>query len=684
MATRLDPNAELPEQHVVEALIADGPVTSVYRVRARDGSVRVARLLPIERVAQLGRWFREGAELRQRLVHPGLPRTFLVDVLDSGEPIEISDFLTGRNVRQALQRSPRGLLFTEVERITASAAEVLDFLHRQNPVRAHRALSPERVFLRARDNGVRVLDLGVADRPSPPAAVPLAAAQRPPSGVSAAQQDHFLLASLVFEMLTGKSPFREAVGASGVTQPPSAQALRAEVPPPVDALLAAQWRCDPDAPPQTAQQFADRLRKLLSGTDAPERADEKPTREVSIPSVSTRKPTLIGTGRAPLAVAFAAPRGAREGAPPGTRPGPLQRLRAPTPPTAAAAEANEPPARDDPTDPGVVSPPDPPTPIEGLQLQSLAAVEATTESPAGVWQSLDDAGRTQPMPGPPAPPPAIAPTPPAPEPESAPPEPESAPAEAESAPAVAPAQPEAPAPIVRPEMREPSPFETPAMRLAEAPPEAPEAPPPAAQPIRLSPEVLRAPEHAPFAPATATPTPRQAPAESPVSPDFLDATEVEYPNHRRRAREVTQLLPSLAAETPWHRTGGFLGGLCVAVALLIVGLAHAVSYGTAVKVAAAHAARPSCEPCPVCPPTHAQPAPPRGPAVTADAPSPPAPAALEAPRPPSGRPLAAPTAPPNAGVGVALQAAPAPAPAAPRASGRRRPRQGIIATMPNF
>ncbi len=612
MAGILAPNSPLPGQHIVETLITEGRVAQIYRVRAKDGSARAAHVLRTEHCPDLGAWFVERAKARRSLEHPNVPRTYHVGALASGEPVEITELLTGRTLRHLLQQSDAGLDLPQAGRIVGALGDVLDYLHRRPIPVVHRALSPERVFLRARDNALRLLDVGVGDRPRIEAAP---AAYKSPEDLAGLAKigpraDVFCLASLAYEMLTGRVAFVDGPPPNPSPEAlPSVHARRAEVPAAVDALLAEAWTTQPSGRPATAGTFAARFADALGLARSPSttQAHDSTTREVSIPAVARgRRDTLLGSGVLPRAAHPPRLGDTTLGAPPGTRPFTPQGPEAvvppdegdPTPPTGFTAPEAEPPPDDDllPTQENLAAGSDPPpAPISpGVSLfrgdtQPMFAPGAFTPAPAAPEPSV---------PAPVGPVRAVLPA------ASALPQPE------QGEPPSPPPGPSTPRFEPRSEEPEPEPEPEPEFDLEPAP--APHSDP--------SLHALSEPEPAP-GPATAAPAPgppppgvgapRVHPLDAVAPAALRDPPPRDDPARRAFSRDPTLLMPTLSANKVWHRTPSVLAALLLSAAIVIVGLGHAAALAlrpapvlspSPVAPSPPTASAPAaCPPCPVCP-----------------------------------------------------------------------------------
>jgi serine/threonine protein kinase len=159
---------------------------------------------------------RREALITQRLRHPSVPRIYdFGDTrLPDGEvaPYMVMELLTGVSLADRLAKGP--LPWEEAVRVAATVADVLAVAHRRGFV--HRDLTVENIML-TRD-GVKIIDFGLAttvDRPRSdrPRLTRTTVPRRPvvPAHpvTSAAQpaDDVYALGVLLYQMLTGRSPY---------------------------------------------------------------------------------------------------------------------------------------------------------------------------------------------------------------------------------------------------------------------------------------------------------------------------------------------------------------------------------------------------------------------------------------------------------------------------------------------
>ena len=256
------------------------------------------------------RFFRE-AKSAGRLNHPNV-----VTIHDVGKSEDVAyiamEFLDGKSLREILD-SGVVLAPNRIADIVAEIADGLAFAHRNGVV--HRDVKPANVMVL--DSGaVKITDFGIALLPtgtrtmtgnvfgSPRYTSPEQVMGRPIDGRS----DIFSLGAVLFEMLTGRSPFG-GTDLNGIlkqvltdpTPPPSM--LNPSLPRAFDHIVAKATAKDPAERYQDADEMARDLRSydrldLASPAPAPLPALEHPTNPKAVPAADALDEPLLSAASA--------------------------------------------------------------------------------------------------------------------------------------------------------------------------------------------------------------------------------------------------------------------------------------------------------------------------------------------------------------------------------------------------
>jgi serine/threonine-protein kinase len=275
-------------QYRIERLLGRGGMGIVYE--AED--TRLHRRVALKAVApglagderQRERLERE-ARAAAALTHPGIATVYALEEID-GHVFIASEYLDGETLRAEIDAGP--LPLGRAIDVAVQLARALAAAHARHVV--HRDLKPENV-IRTASGALKILDFGLAqivDTGDPRSRTRPAAPGRltqtgviagTPSYMSPEQlrgrttdfhTDHFSLAILLYEALTGRHPFAgptpDAVMAQILTVPPDPPEIPAEMPPALWEILERSLRKNPaDRYPSTTE-LLQALEALGTGT----------------------------------------------------------------------------------------------------------------------------------------------------------------------------------------------------------------------------------------------------------------------------------------------------------------------------------------------------------------------------------------------------------------------------------
>lgn len=258
--------------------IGRGGMATVYVAEDKRHSRRVALKVLDQRIAASigsGRFLRE-IQTAARLTHPNI-----VPLHDSGEAdgrlYYVMPLISGESLRARITRDGP-LPVTESLRLAGEVAEALDYAHRQGVI--HRDVKPENILLA--EGHCFVVDFGISraiqeaggDRLTETGLILGTPAYMSPEQAGGEREidtrsDVFSLGTVLFEMLTAKSPFKGTTVSATLARVltasvPSLHDSRPEVPAQVDDILRLALNKDPGARYQSAKEMADRLHELAS------------------------------------------------------------------------------------------------------------------------------------------------------------------------------------------------------------------------------------------------------------------------------------------------------------------------------------------------------------------------------------------------------------------------------------
>lgn len=218
-APGLSPGIVIAGKYELLARIGAGGMGVVHSARRRDldDIVAIKSVLP-ERLGprNRARFMREARALA-RIRHPNVVQVFDLGELADGCPYMVMEFVEGPTLARVLQRSRPSVAYSVA--LFSDVCRAVEAGHRRGVV--HRDLKPGNVMLARSDDGgetVKVLDFGLAslldeqgDRSRPGGLVGTVAYMAPEgvrSGTASPASDLFSLGVLLYELVTGRVPFR--------------------------------------------------------------------------------------------------------------------------------------------------------------------------------------------------------------------------------------------------------------------------------------------------------------------------------------------------------------------------------------------------------------------------------------------------------------------------------------------
>jgi tRNA A-37 threonylcarbamoyl transferase component Bud32 len=272
MPTRTDGQLLAGRYRVIQRLGAGG-MAAVYLAEDERLHRRVAikRMHTAERDDVDARRFKREARLGASLSHPNLVSIFDTDE-DDESVLLVMEYVDGDTLADWLARG--GLEPRRAVTIVRGVADALDHAHAAGIV--HRDIKPANVLL-GRDGSVKLADLGIAKALERTDITDTGMVLGTPTYMAPEQLqggdldptvDVYALASMAFEMLTGRKPRRGRSAVEIAHQvvnepPPDARDSNPHIPAPAAEAIRAGMAKDPSARPRTAGAFADQLARGL-------------------------------------------------------------------------------------------------------------------------------------------------------------------------------------------------------------------------------------------------------------------------------------------------------------------------------------------------------------------------------------------------------------------------------------
>ena len=278
----------LDGRYAVQSRIARGGMATVYLAvderLDRDVAVKVMHA-GLSADAEFVRRFIREARSAARLSHPGI-----VQVFDQGEDDGVvylaMEYVPGRTLRD-LMRERGALTPRESLDVLEPVLDALATAHRAGIV--HRDIKPENVLL-ADDGRVKVADFGLARAVSTSTVATAAgvllgtvaylAPEQVERGVADARSDVYAAGVLLFEMLTGSTPFEGETALQVAYQHvhddvPAPSTRASGIAPEIDDIVLAAAAHDPDERPNDARELLIVVREARRRS-TPEALDVRP------------------------------------------------------------------------------------------------------------------------------------------------------------------------------------------------------------------------------------------------------------------------------------------------------------------------------------------------------------------------------------------------------------------------
>lgn len=299
-------------KYLIVEMVGKGGMATVYKgLQAEVDRFVAIKVLPPHpgQDSSFVERFRQEARTIARLQHP-----HIVPLYDYGSDDDvmylITPFIDGGSLNERIRRSP--MPPSEAEQLIAQIAEALDYAHRQGVV--HRDIKPDNILI-DREGHALLSDFGIAKMienttpgitgtggliGTPAYMSPEQAQGLPVDGRS----DIYSLGIVVFEMLTGRQPYRDETAMQVVMKhinaaPPSLQEAAENASQEMDDVLRKALAKNPDDRFETTADFVAAFRAAAQGHEPLKTVALSPEQAAAVfasKSTPSPKPTAAMAG----------------------------------------------------------------------------------------------------------------------------------------------------------------------------------------------------------------------------------------------------------------------------------------------------------------------------------------------------------------------------------------------------
>ena len=301
----ISPDRIVGGRYIIEGSLGEGGMGRIFKIRHRDlGKIFALKIIhhDLAQKPHIRDAFYREARMAAAMSHPNIIGVFDFGVDANHGAFLVMDYLNGESLAERLNRE-RVLSMNAACDIMLQCAEGLNYMHGLGVI--HCDIKPENVFLCAsgtgsdsRRNEVRLLDFGLASRPSVDSRELVAATtvagtptymapERIRVQTPTPASDVYALGVLFYECLTGRPPFAGRLqdilyGHLRETPIPPSRLLRTHPPlsKPLEELILRALHKDPQQRYQQAADFAFELRQIMHSLGLRRRIEDT-TRPVS-------------------------------------------------------------------------------------------------------------------------------------------------------------------------------------------------------------------------------------------------------------------------------------------------------------------------------------------------------------------------------------------------------------------
>jgi serine/threonine protein kinase len=303
----LPANQLLQDRYLILKKLAQGGQSAVYLVAdTLNQSAQYAmkemsesELTPAERTQALADFQRE-ADMLRLLNHPALAKVH-ASFVEDGKHYMVMEYVEGRNLEVTLEETGKPLPESQVVNWGTALAEVLAYLHSQQPPIIYRDLKPSNIILQP-DGKVKLIDFGIArfhQTGQSKDTVCLGTDGYAPieqySGKTEPRSDIYALGATLYHLLTNKVAVAAPTRIANVDSFVAPRQVNPDISKGMEAVILRAMEVHPTQRYDDAEEMLAALESVAAGVPIPRRTNTLPAQRQTSPSgtISGTIPTML-------------------------------------------------------------------------------------------------------------------------------------------------------------------------------------------------------------------------------------------------------------------------------------------------------------------------------------------------------------------------------------------------------
>ena len=277
---KLKPGFIIEDKYKIMSLIAQGGMSDVYRAERLSDNKVIAIKVPFqvltEKLASAQR-FKRSEMIRTLINHPNIVQIYEHEGQKSF-PYMLMEYVNGPSLDKII-KFKKNMPVTQIAKIAIQVCDALEYIHQHKII--HHDIKPGNIMLN-REDDVKILDFGLAYAEAfkedvwadlmSVGGTPVYMAPEQLQGDNDARSDLYSLGVVMYEMATGKVPFRgdikELKNAHLSQTPPRPRFFNPQIPVQLENIILKAMTKDPDKRYQNAFEMRRDIINLIYTKDS--------------------------------------------------------------------------------------------------------------------------------------------------------------------------------------------------------------------------------------------------------------------------------------------------------------------------------------------------------------------------------------------------------------------------------